>query len=1589
MPSPPSLFRFALALCVLLATGHLFWRLHPLPTSRQSGRQVESTLRLPPSEPSQALLDWAAHFAGAGAAKAGREARLQEGIKLACDRADTMKRLMRENPAKAIAEALTFEEWESLPPEVLPFVEKPFSATADWNRYPICNQPTQGHNSYFASLTLPTGEDLDAIVYGRRANLMSKRQVPVQGISLHGFAVIREEVLLQLPNSSANQRKVLSHFPPGQPDSSLSFATGRPVGSNPVHAVCGGRLYTFTTEAELAEFNSRLIALDGLPGPLAGSSALTPPQPYAPNATGGFNWPAAEAYAYAQASLWTETKKKLFLIRVNFPNNLAVPVTQAAALAEINGASSDLIRAMSYGKTWIEGGVSASVYTLPQNSTYYLNSGGSARNSELIRDARNAFRNTKSGADAAINIGPVINTGNGDSGGLGDYDIVGVFFAEVGMAYAGLAGGGNLWVQNANYTSLYVHEWGHNYGLGHANFWQTSDGSVSGTGTNEEYGDIFDVMGSGPAPQGHFHPQGKSHLNWLSTSDWSDATALGSATYRIYRIDDANTTGKPRGVRITKTKGATADGYFWLGFRPAFTDFPTLQRGAYLNWQQADDHRSWLLDTTPGSNGGKDDGVILPGRTFGDSSTRVYITPLGTGGTGSEQYLDVRVNVNQTPNSPPTAAAISGPGTVAARTNTPFSVTGNDSNGDSLAYYWTSGDGSIQDNTATPNLRWAVGGNYSLQVTVSDMKGGTGSQSKSVTVTDPIDTWTLHSTGTTGDLQEVIQANGRFVAADYWGTVYLSWNGTSWTNSGALPGFEREPRIAFGNDRFVIGGRSNSGVTAHLSYSSDGRTWTTASYPNGLPQIQAVAFGNGQFLAAGDDGTILRSPDGITWTLTTVAGAPDFRRLTWNGTTWMSIALDTVQVRPEVVWTSLDGITWTQRDELGVDVFATYGRDGVFYALGWYTGVMVSADQGVTWQDAALPTTTRWTTYRMAVADDGTFLALAEAMDESGTPAALLVSSDGIQWSRSTANGGNLAVAEANSLTFGAGRFLAISDNGDVHTSGSFFPDNVSPVPSLTSAPASASARTPVSFAASGMDGNGDALRFVWDLGPEYPLQDGAAISPVYPFGGSYAVTLRVLDGRGGMTALTHNLTVNDPARTFTQRESGTTSNLRALAANGNLVVAAGDSGVIRTSSDGLTWVTRSISEFAGNVAFYDAVWDGNQFILAGQDYSFAIGDWYGAVYTSSDGITWTRRFSDAAGNSVLYAIATNGTVSVAAGENGTVRRSTNGGQTWTAVTISGVTSSHTFEGMAWNGNVFALTGYTGGNGGVKVFTSADGSGWVDRSSGAGVASWQDLRSIAWLNDRFVSSGFYSALRTSTNGGVSFTTTRGPREETPAMASGNGIYFAAGVNWDDSEADVDLLSLDGTTWYSFPAPTTSDRYAAAFFKNRFLTVGEAGSIWQSDTVPAADPFLTWQATNFPAGGVAAEATSDPDGDGLNNLEEFAFSRSPASGLGANGAAGRAYPVWRSSRTWLHLDFPEPVPSGTLIYTVQGSTEPSGPWTAVASKTGTSPWAWQSAGTARITIGSLSAGRIPVEVGVPDSALGEPRYFLRLQITRTP
>ena len=479
---------------------------------------------------------------------------------------------------------------------------------------------------------------------------------------------------------------------------------------------------------------------------------------------------------------------------------------------------------------------------------------------------------------------------------------------------------------------------------------------------------------------------------------------------------------------------------------------------------------------------------------------------------------------------------------------------------------------------------------------------------------------------------------------------------------------------------------------------------------------------------------------------------------------------------------------------------------------------------------------------------------------------------------------------------------------------------------------------------------------------------------------------------KGNTTSATKTVTVSDPITTWTARANTSVGDFKALAASPSKVIAVGEDynsfkGPIATSTDGITWTA---SQLGLNQHAFASIWDGSQFLLAGMDYSSKSP--LGCIFTSptANSGTWTRRIFS---GSQLNGIAFGNGVYVAVGDSGTIRRSTDG-INWTQVTSG--TTNH-LSCVSYGGEKFVVVGYAGFNGDPTVLTSVDGSTWTNTSTGTGLASWQDFRHIQWLGDRFITSGWYSKLRYSTDLGATFATTRTTTEEMPGLAYGNGVWFAAGTTQGNSPADtdLDLLSTDGTNWTALTTPALDDRNAAVFFKNTFITAGDNHSIRQSAVIPAsANGYFIWRELNFPDHGPLSTLQSDGDGDSLSNLLEYSLSRSPLTGSGSDGSAALPQAVivasepLLSDRIALQISMPEPA-AADLSYIVEASSTLTGSWTPLATKVGGGVWTWNPGGTSRIVQASAVSGRMLVKIGDSVPRTSQPTRFLRLRTQLTP
>jgi len=367
--------------------------------------------------------------------------------------------------------------------------------------------------------------------------------------------------------------------------------------------------------------------------------------------------------------------------------------------------------------------------------------------------------------------------------------------------------------------------------------------------------------------------------------------------------------------------------------------------------------------------------------------------------------------------------------------------------------------------------------------------------SLNVTPRRALDRWTWRNPRPqANDLHHIVFGNGRYVAGGEGGALVTSTNGTDWTavplnneysvvslasgngvfaalisDSAGLPlvftsddGLTWAPReipglhylttIAFAKGEFHAYGLPVGGATPRQAVSVNGVTWNSTLAPSFAFAPDSLAYGNGIYVAAAYYYFFV-STDGVQFTRVAVPNS-GFRRITFGNGQFIAVGYY------GGIWTSTDGIRWTQRNSgtvlnlaglaAGNGRFIVVGDDGTLLTstdgAAWTAGnpgtgknlndvlfdgtqFMLCGNDGVilTSADGAI-----WTDRRGGRTDDlegivytnGLFVAV-------GGDGTILTSINGMQWTaRNSPNSRNL-----HDITYAAGQFVAVGQRGTVLTS--------------------------------------------------------------------------------------------------------------------------------------------------------------------------------------------------------------------------------------------------------------------------------------------------------------------------------------------------------------------------------------------------------------------------------------------------------------------------------------------------------------------------------------------------------------------------
>ncbi len=95
-----------------------------------------------------------------------------------------------------------------------------------------------------------------------------------------------------------------------------------------------------------------------------------------------------------------------------------------------------------------------------------------------------------------------------------------------------------------------------------------------------------------------------------------------------------------------------------------------------------------------------------------------------------------------------------------------------------------------------------------------------------------------------------------------------------------------------------------------------------------------------RFVALGESGTILTSPDGVTWISRASGTTNNITGIAWSGTQFVAVGGS--------ILTSPDGVTWASRKSDDNSLWGIAWSGTQFVAVGWEGTILTSPD-GITW----------------------------------------------------------------------------------------------------------------------------------------------------------------------------------------------------------------------------------------------------------------------------------------------------------------------------------------------------------------------------------------------------------------------------------------------------------------------------------------------------------------------------------------------------------------------------------------------------------------------------------------------------------------
>lgn len=477
--------------------------------------------------------------------------------------------------------------------------------------------------------------------------------------------------------------------------------------------------------------------------------------------------------------------------------------------------------------------------------------------------------------------------------------------------------------------------------------------------------------------------------------------------------------------------------------------------------------------------------------------------------------------------------------------------------------------------------------------------------------------WTIRSCGGGRDLLGVTWTGSKFVAVGTGGVAYTSTDGMAWTfidtdgNTADLEG------VATTASLLVTVGQSGTVLTS----SDNGDTWIAQTSNASGKWLRAVAYnGTSRFVAVGDNGAIITSPDGLSWTAPGSTGiTSSLKSIRWEGSAFITAGAG------GRLYTSTDGSTWTQRTSGVTDDLRDAAKLGTLYVAVGSAGTLLTSTDADTWTERS----TGDTRPLRSIATVGTAAgAQLVAVGASGT---VLTSGDSTitTWTTRTLPGG-ISNARFNAVAATASVRVMVGDSGAGATS----TDGIT----WTSMTAVSSANL------NGIAAKGTTFCAVGNAGAVQTSLNGAAW--VDRTDVTFIDDFRAIatDGARFLAVGTNGAMRTSPdGITWTTVDNNTSATFNAVTFTGTQWIAVGNGGVIFTSLDAANWEQRisGLASTLNGVSF-----SGNTVVAVGLN---------GAATVSIDGgLTWTRRDTGTSINLQAVIVSAAGKF-IAVGDGGTV----------------------------------------------------------------------------------------------------------------------------------------------------------------------------------------------------------------------------------------------------------------------------------------------------------------------------------------------